>query len=86
MGEVRLRRGIFQGDALLPLLFLTALIPITLILRKARSSHEFKNEGKINRLLLKDNLKLYAKLYNGSYVEKKIYIMKQSDTSMNQKV
>ena len=36
IGEVRIRTGIFQGDSLSPLLFVVALIPMTLILRKAR--------------------------------------------------
>ena len=34
LGNVRIRRGIFQGDSLSPLLFDLALIPLTIILRK----------------------------------------------------
>ena len=45
LGEVRLRRGIFQRHSLLPLLFVIMLIPLTLILRKARS-YAFENGEK----------------------------------------
>ena len=35
-GEVRIKKGVFQGDSLSPLLFLLALTPLTLILRKLK--------------------------------------------------
>ena len=35
LGEVAIKRGIFQGDSLSPLLFVLALIPLSVILRKA---------------------------------------------------
>ena len=35
LGEVPIMRGIFQGDALSPFLFVIALIPLTHILRTA---------------------------------------------------
>ena len=62
LAEVRLRRRIFQGDALSPLLFVTALIPMTLVLKKARSLYKFKNGEKIVHLLFMADLKLYAML------------------------
>ena len=34
LGDVNIRRGIFQGDSLLPLLFVFCLIPLTLVQRK----------------------------------------------------
>ena len=34
LGEVEIKRGIFQGDPLSPLVFVLALIPLSLILRK----------------------------------------------------
>ena len=34
LGEVNVKRGIFQGDSLSPLLFVLSMVPLTLILRK----------------------------------------------------
>ena len=65
LGEVKIRRGIFQGDSLSPLLFVVALIPLTLLLRKIKQSYEFKNKDKINHLLFMDDLKLFAKNEKG---------------------
>ncbi len=62
IGEVSIKRGIFQGDALSPLLFVISMIPLTNILRKAAPGHEFtSNKVKINHLLYMDDLKLYGK-------------------------
>ena len=41
LGEVDINPGIFQGDPLSPLLFVLALIPLSLILRKAKAGYEF---------------------------------------------
>ena len=38
LGEVKIKRGIFQGDSLSPLVFVLALIPLSLILRKAKAA------------------------------------------------
>ena len=40
LGEVEIKRGIFQGDSLFPLVFVLALIPFCLILRKAKAAYE----------------------------------------------
>ena len=62
LGEVKIKRGIFQGDALSPLLFVITLIPLTSVLKKTKHGYEFaKNREKINHLLYMDDLKLYAK-------------------------
>ena len=61
LGEIPIKRGIFQGDALLQLLFVIALIPLTHILRTANPGHEFRIGETINHLLFMDNLMLYAK-------------------------
>ena len=41
LGEVRLRRGIFLGDSLSPLIFVLSMIPLTLVLRKIRIGYEW---------------------------------------------
>ena len=62
LGEVEIRRGIFQGDSLSPLLFVVAMIPLTLLLRREKLGYRFGEEGRlINHLLFMDDLKLYAK-------------------------
>ena len=38
LGEVEIKQGIFQGDALSPLVFVLALVPLSLILRKAKAA------------------------------------------------
>ena len=44
LGEVPLKKGIFQGNALSPLLFVIALIPLTHILRTAYLGYKFELE------------------------------------------
>ena len=51
LGCIDIRRGIFQGDSLSPLLFVAALIPLTIILRKVR------NKSKVNHLRYMIDLK-----------------------------
>ena len=40
LGEVEIKRDIFQGDSLSPLVFVLALISSSLILRKAKAAYE----------------------------------------------
>ena len=61
LGEVKINRGIFQGDSLSPLLFVACLIPLSYVLRKSEAGYTFGNGEKINHLLFMDDLKLYAK-------------------------
>ena len=62
LGEVEIKQGIFQGDSLSPLVFVLALIPLSLILRKAKAAYEFsESKEKINHLLFMDDLKLYSR-------------------------
>ena len=66
LGGVDIKRGIFQGGSLSPLLFVLCLIPLTVILQKSESAHQFSsNKEKINHLLFIDDLKLYAKNEKG---------------------
>ena len=48
-------------------MFVLALVPLSLILRKAKAVHEFsKSKEKINHLLFMDDLKLYSRSEKGS--------------------
>ena len=47
-------------------MFVLALIPLSLILRKAKAAYEFsESKEKINHLLLMDDLKLYSRREKG---------------------
>ena len=60
--HVEIKRGIFQGDSLSPLLFILALISLTIVLRKVKAGYDLgKGNGMINHLLFMDDLKLYGK-------------------------
>ena len=62
LGTVNIRRGIFQGDSLSPILFVLALIPLSLILRDVKAGYDLGgNSGTVNHLLFMDDLKLYGK-------------------------
>lgn len=62
LGDVCTQRGIFQGDNLSPMLFVLALIPVKILLKKKKDGYELgKNDIKINHLLFMDDLKLYGK-------------------------
>ena len=59
LSEVEIKRGIFQGDSLSPLVFGLALISLSLILRKPKAAYEFsESKDKINHHLFMDDLKL----------------------------
>ena len=62
LGEVDVKREIFQGDSLSPLLFVLSMVPLSLILRNVNTRYEWgKKEYKLNHLLPMDDLKLFSK-------------------------
>ena len=57
-----MKRGKFQGDSLLPLLFVLSMVPLSLILKKVNACYKWgKTEYKLNHLLFMDDVKLFAK-------------------------
>ena len=65
LGEVRIKRGIFQGDSLSPLIFVLSMITLTLVFRKMGIGYKLdRKEFRINHLLFMDDLKLFGKTEN----------------------
>ena len=59
LAEVKIQRGIFQGDALLPLLFVIAMVWLNHLLRKCTGGYKLsKLQEKINHM---DDIKLCKK-------------------------
>ena len=66
LGEVEIKQGVFQGDSLFPLVFVLALISLSLILRKTKAAYEFsESKENINHLLFMDDLKLCSRSEKG---------------------
>ena len=66
LGKVDIKRGVFQEYSLSHLVLVLALIPLSLILRKAKAAYEFlESKEKINHLSLMDDLKLYRRNEKG---------------------
>ena len=60
--EIKIQKGIFQGDALSPLLFIIAMMPLNYILRKCTAGYKLsRSQEKINHLMYMDDIKLFAK-------------------------
>ena len=60
---VDIKRGIFEGDSLSPLLFVRNMIPLSMILKRDESDKGIKlgnADRRVNHLLFMDDLKLYA--------------------------
>ena len=63
LGEVNIKRVIFQEDSLSPLLFVMIMIPLSILLREEdKRGYALGDSGKLTKhLLFMDDLKLYAK-------------------------
>ena len=60
--SIQIKRGIFQGDSLSPLLFCISLIPLSRILSDLNKGYKlYREERDVNHLLYMDDLKLYAR-------------------------
>ena len=66
LAGTKIQRGIFQGDALSPLLFIIAMMPLNHILRKCTAGYKLsRSQEKINYLMHMDDIKLFAKNEKG---------------------
>ena len=59
-GPIRIKRGIFQGDSLSPLLFTMSLNPLSKELQKTGYGYQLDEQTKINHLFYVYDLKLYG--------------------------
>ena len=60
--ETKIQRGIFQRDALSPLLFMIATMSLNHILRKCTTGYKLSRfQEEINHLMYMDDIKLFAK-------------------------
>ena len=60
--QIRIKRGIFQGDSLSPVLFCLALVPLTSELATSGFGYKISNTSNpISNLFYMDDLKLYSK-------------------------
>ena len=62
IAETKIQRGVFQGDALSPLLFIIAKMPLNHTLKKCTAGYKLSRlQEKINHLMYMDDIKLFAK-------------------------
>ena len=61
LGEVNIKRGIFQGDSFSLMLFVVILIHLSIILNETNLKYVTSRNQKLNHLLFMDDLRLYTK-------------------------
>ena len=60
--EVKIQRGIFQSDSLLPQLFVIAMMSLNNVLRKCTGYYQFsKSQEKIYSFMYMDGINVFAK-------------------------
>ena len=60
-GEVSIQCGIFQGDSLSPLLFIMALMPLSIILNNSGKGYLSQRQNpRVSHLVYMDDIKLFA--------------------------
>jgi hypothetical protein len=81
---IQIRRGIFQGDSLLPLLFCIAFILLTNELNRAECGYQiYGTDMKISHLLYMDDLRLLGRYENDLQNELKVVHTISKDINMN---
>ena len=62
LAETKIQSGIFKVDALSPLLFIIAIMPLNHVHRKCTGGYKLsRSQEKINNLMYMDDMKLFAK-------------------------
>ena len=59
VGKVKIKRSIFQGDSLSPILFIISLIPLTITLRAMNKRYKL-DDIRVNHLMYTHDLNIYA--------------------------
>ena len=63
LAEAKVQRGLFQGNALSPYLFIIAMMSLNHILRKSTAGYKLsKSQEKNNHLMYMDDIKLFSTL------------------------